>query len=328
MNVDHRDANRRLLPVLPVARRCCSGYRVYWRQITRWVLYSATMTLPRARTSPALGRARPAVDVAPQPQSSASAGRPGGCVCPRSPGDAKAQRGAAGRWRARRRICLQLRHLRLTGFGWERSVMHRRGMRGAEVGVLWEVGSHVCSRRGCSGGCGGRLWGCRRGGPSAMTGTCVAETLSRRRGDGVACDHCFGSDSGTPYSDQSDRCNGRYTRGHCMLTIMRFGLMERLKALSMVAIITWTSREACGRISAALARHCGGAAPPDVTTDMLLAIIAMPDFVDGIDRAERDFTEVTCPRTHPDLALLLMWDRSCFLYWLRICIRAFWLSQV
>ena len=115
---------------------------------------------------------------------------------------------------------------------------------------------------------------------------------------------------------------------HCMLTIMRFGLMERLKALSMVAIITWTSREACGRISAALARHCGGAAPPDVTTDMLLAIIAMPDFVDGIDRAERDFTEVTCPRTHPDLALLLMWDRSCFLYWLRICIRAFWLSQV
>lgn len=78
----------------------------------------------------------------------------------------------------------------------------------------------------------------------------------------------------------------------CLLNIMRFGLMERLKALSMVAIITWTSREACGRIASALARHCGGAAPAEVTADMLLAIVRIPDFVEGIDRAERDFTEV------------------------------------
>lgn len=85
----------------------------------------------------------------------------------------------------------------------------------------------------------------------------------------------------------------------CLLNIMRFGLMERLKALSMVAIITWTSREACGRIAGALARHCGGHAPAEVTADMLLAIVRIPDFVEGIDRAERDFTEVLPPHPPP-----------------------------
>eukprot|EP00892_Ulva_mutabilis_P005707 jgi/Ulvmu1/3508/UM162_0015.1 len=77
----------------------------------------------------------------------------------------------------------------------------------------------------------------------------------------------------------------------CLLSVMRFGLMERLKALSMVAIITWTSRDACSKIMASLGRVKDAERRTEVTADMLLTVVSAPDFVENIDRSERDFTE-------------------------------------